>query len=121
MFRSPEPKGQNLLLVDLESKVRRLRENTAHLEFNAQFGGLASVGLKSLLEDSLDDAAGFLASSIAAGVEEELADGVESLSQLLNDEVAVLLQQSVVPLLDEQFFNLPVNIHTEGYTPAIGR
>jgi len=99
-FHSPAPQGLDLLVLDVNSQVERLNHELASLKFKGEVDVEALLDPVNLLEEKVEDVvAGFVADIGAAAI--PIKDGMNALSDLLDVQSRRLVDEVIMPALEE--------------------
>lgn len=117
-FTAFEPtQEENLLIVQIDHQLEYLSADNAEISFGAVYDGLPRINLTNFVFNKIDEGTGVLKAiteSLQAEAVGALANGLDSLETLLNDQVDALLDgflsQTIDPIIDQLYSGLdPVN------------
>ena len=109
-FRSPAAKGLDLVVLDTESELERLNAELADLRFSA----FLDLSLLAAPEFLVEEGASWITDHLEQAAVEQIRDGLNRLSELLDAQMRRMLDQVVLPALEVSVVvplvnNLPAN------------
>lgn len=110
-FRSPEPKGVDLVVLETESQVERLNAELADLRFSA----FLNLSLLAAPEFLVEEGASWITGQMEDTAVESIRRGLDRLAALLDTQMRRLLEDVVLPSVE-----LPVVVPLVQNLPANG-
>ncbi|MBN8247790.1 MAG: hypothetical protein J0L84_10145, partial [Verrucomicrobia bacterium] len=109
-FRSPEPKGVDLVVLETESQVERLNADLADLRFSA----FLDLSLLAAPEFLVEEGASWITGQLEEAAVESIRQGLDRLAALLDTQMRRLLDEVVLPsvelpVVEPLVQNLPAN------------
>ena len=95
-FFSPETKGQNLIVIDVESSVQYLDAERTRVKFGFEFDAVPKLDLASMMELLPEE----MQDSFFSSVRDDLDDAGESLDGDITEEMRPEMRELVTPVVE---------------------